>query len=369
MIFESHSDYCDNPKALFNRVVNQRLNKEYKIYWFVDNVEDFNHITIENVKFISLNKDNKAKFILNELYKITLFSMTKYYFFSHRNLSRVKPKSNQVFFNLTHGTPLKDSTGRHNSIEKSTYILTTSKYSGSLRVKTYGSGEDKLKVLGFPRNDFFFDNNNSLEKMLDYSTEYKKTLIWMPTFRRHKNKKTNDIGSMDSEYDIPVLNTELDWIEFNDFLKSKKVLVLLKVHPAQDLDFIIKNGYSNLKVINNKEILDLNIELYSLLGATDGLITDYSSVYLDYLITDKPIGFTIDDLDYYKEGLGFLVEDPLKYMPGNHISTLNSFKNFVDDVVKGIDRHKLKRNEMNTKFNKYTDGSSADRILRYLNLI
>lgn len=205
--------------------------------------------------------------------------------------------------------------------------------------------------------------------MLDYSTEYKKTLIWMPTFRRHKNKKTNDIGSMDSEYDIPVLNTELDWIEFNDFLKSKKVLVLLKVHPAQDLDFIIKNGYSNLKVINNKEILDLNIELYSLLGATDGLITDYSSVYLDYLITDKPIGFTIDDLDYYKEGLGFLVEDPLKYMPGNHISTLNSFKNFVDDVVKGIDRHKLKRNEMNTKFNKYTDGSSADRILRYLNLI
>lgn len=369
IVFESHSDFCDNSKAIFNQIIRYGLNEKYKIYWLIDNKDSFESLKLDNVEFLQINPGPIYKNIISEINRIILFARCKYYFFTHRNLARSTPKKGQVFFNLTHGTPLKDSTGRHSSINKSSYILTPSEFSGNLRVKTYGGGKDKLKVLGFPRNDFLFEYNNILEKLGYSKRQFNKVIIWMPTFRRHKNSKTNDSGASNNEIDIPIISDYVELNELKQVLSNNKVLLIIKPHPAQDLKYIkIKEDF-NIRIVTNDELFDKNIELYNLLGESDALITDYSSVYMDYLILNKPIGFTIDDLSQYNRNLGFLVENPLEYMPGSKINKLSDMVKFIQDVCLEVDIYKKERNEICNLFNKYRDNKSSDRVLQFLGLI
>ena len=55
--------------------------------------------------------------------------------------------------------------------------------------------------------------------------------------------------------------------------------------------------------------------VYTLLRNADGLITDYSSVYFDYMLLDRPIAFAIDDIKEYGDKRGFIFETPEDYMP------------------------------------------------------
>lgn len=368
IVFESHSDFCDNSKAIFNKVLHYNLNKKYKIYWFVDNTDNNIFQKYKDIEFVQIKHNSPLKNIISELKRAILLTKCKYYFFSHRNLSRSKPRNGQIFFNLTHGTPLKDSTGRHHSISKSTYILTTSEFAGDLRIKTYGEGSSKLKILGFPRNDFLFEDTNAIRK-LGYSKEsFNKIIVWMPTFRRHKNSKTNDTNANEHDIDIPIIDSLYKWDELNDFLSKRNVFLIIKIHPAQDMKFIKITESSNIRLVTNDELFDKEIELYNLLGESDSLITDYSSVFLDYLILDRPIGFTIDDLIKYKENLGFLVSDPLEYMPGEKIQVLEDMYSFIENVCNGYDAYKEHREKANLLFNKFRDNKSADRVLEFIEI-
>lgn len=57
------------------------------------------------------------------------------------------------------------------------------------------------------------------------------------------------------------------------------------------------------KILLGKKLLTVpnQMDLYEILPHTDLLITDYSSVYFDYLLLDKPIVFTPTDLGEYSK--------------------------------------------------------------------
>ena len=104
--------------------------------------------------------------------------------------------------------------------------------------------------------------------------------------------------------------------------------------------------------------------LYSLLGRADALITDYSSVYFDYLLLDRPIGFAVGDMKDYEGERGFTVDNPYEYMPGEKFSDGEGMLEFVRSVFSGIDLYGAKRREMNDIFNKYQDGQKLPQSCR-----
>ena len=102
---------------------------------------------------------------------------------------------------------------------------------------------------------------------------------------------------------------------------------------------------------------------------SDALITDYSSVFYDYLLLDRPIAFTINDLNEYADTRGFVFENPLQFMPGEKISTKHEFIRFLENVYQGDDRYQSKRKEINDFCNYYTDGNNCERILKMVGVI
>lgn len=109
-----------------------------------------------------------------------------------------------------------------------------------------------------------------------------------------------------------------------------------------------------------------NIGLYEFLGQTDGLITDYSSVYYDYLLVDKPIAITTDDLEEYKKIFDFVYDDIFDVIKGEYINNFDDLKTFLNNVATGNDVAQEERENMKKKLHQYPDGNSSKRVYDFL---
>ena len=115
------------------------------------------------------------------------------------------------------------------------------------------------------------------------------------------------------------------------------------------------------------ELEKVNCQLNSLLSNVDILLTDFSSIYVDFLLLDRPIGFVLEDFDSYSNSRGFVFDSPLEYMPGEPISSLEDLKKFLHDVViLKKDIFKEKRLEVNQQFN-IIEPSYSQKILHLIN--
>ena len=123
---------------------------------------------------------------------------------------------------------------------------------------------------------------------------------------------------------------------------------------------------SNIIILDDKYLIDKNVELTEFYKITDALITDYSSVYVDYLLTQKPIGFTQDDFNEYK--LGFSMDNINDYMPGMKIINIEDLKKFIINLHDDIDEYKEERKRVNKIFNEFNDSNSSKRLAETLKL-
>jgi len=146
---------------------------------------------------------------------------------------------------------------------------------------------------------------------------------------------------------------------------NKKIII--KIHHMDYINNIIEeyNLFNNIKVINNEFFEKNEVMLYELLGMADKLITDYSSVYIDYLILDKPIGFFIPDLKKYSNDRGFYENNLNESLPGPILEQDNDLINFI---INNEDNYSQKRKIINEKYNKYKDNKNSERILNYFKL-
>lgn len=377
IVFESRLDYIDNSKYLYEEFISSERNVNYDVYWFIDrkfknklssSIEEAKIIYLFDDAFIAdtfLKKTHKFIItIINEFKTSYHLNTTEFYFYSYRNYCRIKPKYGQHIVNLGHGISLKDTRGRYPDVHLSTHILTLSPFTKDLRSYSYGGGQDQMINLGFPRNDLLVNQVDNNPFSFD---KFDHTIVWMPTFRRANNQNRND-SNASSKFDLPLFNSEKELVSFNQFLNKYNTLVILKPHPTQDLNYYPKTQHSNFYIIDNKSIQKKGVDLYSLLNVSDSIITDYSSVYIDYLLTDKPIAFTIDDYQNFSSGLGFIVDNPQNYMPGKFLKTEQELRTYILGLIDGHDEFKEERLKMKKIFHSNFDGDSSRRILDYFNL-
>lgn len=349
IIFLSIPDFSDNSKKFYEFIKN---NKEYECIWIVKEEKVLKYLKETNIKSF---KENTLSAILNIL-------TAKYIVSTHNNIIGIKAKS-QIYISLWHGMPLKNMYYLENIVDKNLkkidYLISTSKVMRLTMATTFNLDPKKVLITGQPRNDAFFNNNkiNEVNSILEIDlNKYSKIIFYIPTFR-------NGIGRTDGIINNNNLINlaEYDENSLNDFLVKNNYLLVAKLHPLEESSIDMKEQ-TNIKILDSKNMLDYQIILNEILNLSDILITDYSSVYFDYLILDKPILFTnIDEAEYMKNR-GFVFDNPDFWRPGPKVNNIDDFIKEIEILINDSNYYKRERDEVNSLVNIYKDNKSSERI-------
>ncbi|MZQ75520.1 MAG: hypothetical protein GT589_05100 [Peptoclostridium sp.] len=364
IVFESHSDFCDNSRALFEYMMSEGLDKRYKMVWLVENPSDFRGKFGNGVKFIKVDSEDE-KTMLNWAEKLVYYyyaATARFAFYSHRR-PPFKLNKGEVFVNLWHGTGPKNANcdlGMNFD-----YVIYSSDTFKKAYVESDKCKEEQLLAMGSPRNDLLFIKSDALSKLS--GGKYRKSVVWLPTYRTHMTGEEHYKADKTSQTGIPIISSQKELEELNEVLKDNDMLLVIKFHPAQNLENIKSRSHSNMLFLTNKDLSDKDVQLYSLLGEADALITDISSVYFDYLLTNKPIAFTVDDIYEYKAG--YLVDNILEYMPGRHMVSFEDIKSFLAEMAISKDDYALERMRINKLVNKDTEGEFSKKIVEHFNIV
>ncbi len=352
IFIEDIASIRDNHYIMFKYMIDNTYNNRYKIIYFTNQTNPITKNNYENVSFCSST-------LLGIYHKIT----SKYVFYAYgANRFDCYTSSKQIVFNLWHGSPFKRIGYMKNKPiykeEKAyTHLLVASEFFNEYMKEAFRCTDKQIFIGGNPRNDLLFGSKKILEKLSVDRNRFNKVICFLPTFR---NAPTLNINTFDSEF--PLLNED-NINDLNNMLKVNDTLLIVKLHHAQVNIKIMKKQYSNIIFFTNKDLENRQVELYELLAESDALLTDYSSVYFDYLLLQRPIGFVIEDIQEYIDKRGFIMENPLDLMPGEKIYNYDDLIKFIQSTIRGEDSYEQERKQINDLVNKYQDNNNCRRIL------
>jgi len=236
------------------------------------------------------------------------------------------------------------------------YLITTSQfYAENVFSPAFNIDLKNILLSGHSRNDqFYTDDYDSFDfdkdikdKVINYKQSGMKIVIYTPTFR----DKVEEFFFFKN----------FDLKSFNEFLKQNKIIMILKGHSIPHLDFKEQdpNGLSNIMQLKDR------LDIYPILKVSDLMITDYSSIYMDYLHARKPIIFFTYDLSEYRKLHRQLQFDYDEMTPGpkakNQNELVNWIKHFLVDNKDGFEKDRTR--VFNLAF-KYHDGNASERIYK-----
>jgi CDP-glycerol glycerophosphotransferase (TagB/SpsB family) len=355
-----------NPKYSYLYLLKNK--SPHQIYWITADKGIYNKLNKRNFPVLKLFSITGFWKILRAKYLIIEINSADVYYIGHAC-------GNFNFIQTWHGTPLKKILCHSKKDRKGImkrklafkiipfYLLEKMKVFSSCKYKLIispskeitnifisASLNENVKITGYPRNDIFFDKSlifENCEKKLNLNS-YQKIILYCPTFRdEYKSVK-------------PFSNDFLK--KLNSYLKNNNYLFLVKKHQYEENIEILKD-LSNIADVSNKVG-----DIQELLIFTDVLITDYSSVFFDFVLLDRPIIYYSYDYeeylkncrgmyyDYYKEMLGPFAKNEQELL--HLIKTANNWFN--------ADAYQEKYKKFKDKFNYYQDGKSSERLFQLL---
>ena len=370
-------NYSGNVRAIFEKMKEDARFSKHKKIWA------FNGDFFANVK-------KYGKTMLPKGCKIVRYGGIRYYYhmatsgiwiFDTRQEPYLIKRKGNIYFQTWHGTPLKklgldieemkmageDRTVRDYRISfleesaKWDYLLVQNDFSETVLPKCFGF-RNKIVKAGYPRNDVLAGQTHI------NSGKRKKVLLYAPTWRDNEYLG-GGFYKCPSRPDFKKLEKELG----RDFVIIVKLHYLVKLKKGDIPEECIKSGF--VRVLGNeKDIMELYLK-------ADGLITDYSSVFFDYSILERPMFFFCYDLEEYRDELRGFYLDFEKVAPGP-ISTSEDelvrdirqvFDGFTPDKngsmtdknhENGYEEGWLRRlREFKKWFNEYDDGHASERVL------
>lgn len=234
------------------------------------------------------------------------------------------------------------------------FISTSEFYSKNVFSKAFNYSN--MVELGYSRNGIFFQEPDKLSlintdvenynKIADLKDQGYKIILYAPTFR--------DLGGDALTENI------LDIKRLTDFAYKNKLHFVFKFHPAPQYRF-------NLEQLKEVTLYDNSKDVYPLLPKVDLMITDYSSIYTDYLLLDRPVIFFPYDYEYYVQQNREIQFDYDWITPGPKCYTQDDLeKEILQILIKNEDGYIQKREEILDLAFKYKDGNSSERIWQYI---
>ncbi|WP_239724468.1 glycosyltransferase [Mammaliicoccus sp. R-M62] len=321
ILFESNHgmNFVGNAYAIFKEMI--IIHPKMKFYIAIKNVND------PMVEWIKEEYNNNNNIVIVEYESreyLNSLATCKYLVNDTSFMPYFTKRDNQVYVNTWHGTPLKalgiDIKNRgfndHKNIQKNLFtadkIIMPNNFTANKLISSHdllGILNAEVAIYGNPRVDLTL-KSNSKEIIEKYQLESsKKIVLFAPTWRKSVNETT--------EQDLKHLMMEKFVIQ-EKFGPTYKVY--LKTHY-----FI----YEKLKKQGLKEDIIPNwVDTNELLSAVDTLITDYSNIFFDFLLLQRPLYFYIPDKEIFEEDRGFYLN--IETLPGSKAYSLEELLNNID---------------------------------------
>ncbi|WP_081470360.1 CDP-glycerol glycerophosphotransferase family protein [Photobacterium profundum] len=346
---------CDSPWALYKELYNEY--NGYQFYWVLNS--DNHPLMSELLKY----KNTKVVIYGTKQYD-DVYASSKYWITNCRLPFRLYKKNEQKYVQCWHGTPLKKlgldiEVGSHSTTSmegmrfsyhtdsiRYNLFLSPSEYASKRFCSSFNLPEEKIIELGYPRNDELVNDKNNLQKINDIKDKLnidrdKRVVLYAPTWR----DKQFSVSGLNYYFDNPLENNK-----FTDNFDDS-VVFLFRGH------YFTSTNQASKRFIDVSEYNNVN-DLYLI---SDVLVTDYSSVFFDYALLNRPIYFYMYDREHYEnEARGFYL-DIEKELPGEIVSEIDGLVHALKSTQKHID-HK----NFNHVFNPLEDGQSSQRVIERL---
>ena len=272
----------------------------------------------------------------------------------------------RLVYHVGHGVPFKHFGNNENQMSlvkkiyiqliktNFSYILSNNEEFIPVMAGYIDVPESKIIVNGLPRNDLMhIEKSLDLIKKVDPDLpECKKSILYAPTWRSYAEISFFPFQDMDTD-------------ALEHYLETNQIVIFLRPHPSYI--GILPPEIQNIKRIRMLDAQKIP-EIMEVLTVFDLLITDYSSMFIDWLITLKPMAFLPYDLKEYETRIGFSVPFE-EYTPGPKIYTQKEFITEIDKLLYDGSYFKSERERMNTYFNPISKDNcrlNAEKIVSLL---
>jgi len=355
IIFIARPDFADNTKHFYTYLQEQKINKQ--LSWLIYDEEIFK---------LLIKNNHQNIFYIKSIRGIWQYLRSKIIISSSSSLWQIKSPL-QKQFDLWHGIPLKNvlcmgekGTSVKRQAGNITMRFATSNLEKALLSASFDFNAMKIMVTGQPRTDVLFNEANKLSILLQNTQKkYSKIILYMPTYRSgFANKDEGTSFSLDNIFRMNNYNHKI----FINYLEENNILFLLKLHPYEEKLYTNIHVGSNIKWITHKSLVENNLDIHEILNQVDILMTDYSSIYFDFLLLDRKIIFIPTDLDEYETSRGFELEPYNFWTPGTKVYNQNSLQSEIkrEDRSEDKDNRKIIRDIMF----KDQDNLSSQRVFK-----
>lgn len=337
--------FDDSPKAIYEAMLKDPRFNEMEIVWAFQNPDAF---AIPRGRKIKVDTLTYFKELLQSSIWITNSSVMR---------ALRAPIGNRFYLNTWHGTPIKkmgvdinqgnkafSSKGKESIVNVQ---LAQSQYDIDIYSKVFILPAERFALTGLPRNDELVNLNKEdvikeIKLRLGIPCD-KKIILYAPTFREYSFDSSGN-RIMEIPLDLSKWQARLQKEYFILFRAHYEVAKILGV---KDNEFI-KNvsAYENLN---------------ELMLVSDMLISDYSSIFFDYSILERPMIAYCYDYDLYSKhrGLYFDIREKLQ-------SYFADEDSLIDYIARG-DFHT--QEECAKKFKKEFIAKAGTASVEALNLI
>lgn len=234
------------------------------------------------------------------------------------------------------------------------YYISTADIFNPLVKSAFRASDEQVISSGYPRNDIYFRNVKELPFIANLKEEYNKPKIvaYLPTHR----------GALVEDVDY-FKKFGFNYEKFNEYLTEKNHLFIYKNHFVVHSQLEDEVSSQNRIIQISNDDIDDNLNLF--LKSVDILITDYSGVYFDFLLTERPIIFAAFDLQEYISNNRELYFDYNEIACGPIAENWDEVLDAIEELTSS-DQYSKSRHQYCTLFNKYLDSKNCERVYRAL---
>lgn len=326
--------YSDNPKAITNELLKNKVQNDWEIIYAFYNPQDFITQLPDGIGSVSIGS-----------FRYFYLLATSHIVISNTRIDRFlwpfKKRNDQLYIQTMHGghglkrieLDVKESLSNdyvdsiYAESQRTDLMISDSTFFTRLIRSAFAYPDGEVLEVGLPRNDIFFipetEKLDLRKKVLaklgfhENKCNTINTIIYCPTFR---NNHRRDVYGFNVDKVLSAFERRFggEWY------------VLVSSHPN------MKSYYQQLYDFNHPRLVDVGNypDLQELLVISDVAITDYSSAGFEFTLSNKPVFILARDCSDYDRGFYFRMPELPFPFADNDDQLCENILNFNYDVYR-----------------------------------